>query len=191
MAAFVRGKRCLCSSCYRKLRPRFFRWRLGRYRCLALYEYETVKEALYQFKGCGDIELAPVFFDYARPILSRRFRSYQIVPAPSSQSHDEARGFNQVVEMCRCLNLPILPILEKTAESKQSDLSAKERKQVGKILALKERGKIKGKRILLVDDVYTTGSTISACLRLLAQEGPKTIKVFVMAKTLPKKDGPF
>lgn len=190
-SSFVRDDLGLCIHCYRKMRPRFLRWRVGPYRALALYEYENVKDVLYQFKGCGDIELSSIFFAYAAPLLKRYYHGFVVVPVPSSASHDLERGFNQVVEMCKCLNLPILDVLEKTAESKQSDLSAKQRKNVTKILAIKKPGQLKGKKVLLVDDVFTTGSTIAGCLKLLEKEGPKTIRVLVMAKTLPRGPNPI
>ena len=115
--------------------------------------------------------------------LRFRYRGYVMVPAPSSKSHDEKRGFNQVVEMAKPLGLPLFDVLEKTADVKQSDLTAEERKEVWKVIALKRKGMLKDKKVLLLDDVFTTGSTIRACLKLIKKERPKKIAVLVMAKT--------
>ena len=155
--------------------------------CLALYFYnETIRTLLYQFKGCGDYELKDVFFAYPRHSLRLRFRGYHVVPAPSSRSHNEKRGFNQVQAMCECLQLPMLDCLEKTVDAKQSDLSAKERKKIGKYLAYRGPASLSDKKILLVDDVFTTGSTARGCLKLLASHHPKKLAFLTMAKTLLK-----
>lgn len=158
--------------------------------CVALYQYnETIRNALYQFKGCGDIELASVFLERILLFLKIRYRHYVVVPAPSSPSHDEQRGFNQVVEMFRHLGLPMQSPITKPFEMKQSDLNAKERARIGEFLRFDETRSIAGKPVLLVDDVCTTCSTLRACIRLLKQHGAKKIRVLVMAKVIQKGKG--
>lgn len=155
---------------------------------LALYFYnEKITSILFQFKGCFDIELAPVFLGRALPLLKAKYRGYTLLPAPSSPSHDERRGFNHVVEMFKGLGLPILQAFRKTEDVKQADLSAKERKKVKKRIAWNKGISIRGKKVLLVDDVYTTGSTMKACLALAKKHRPKKISILVMAKTPPLK----
>ena len=174
----------VCYDCYQELGPKWTRWKEGEVDCLALYDYnEAVRSTLYQFKGVGDIELASVFFAYPLPILRWLYHGYTLVPAPSSPSHNEARGFNQVVEMGKVLGLPILQALVKDEGAKQTDLSAEERTVVGKMIHLSSTKAVKGKKILLLDDVFTTGSTARACLRLLLKAGAKKVRLLVMAKT--------
>ena len=181
------GESSLCPHCYRDLKPEWFDWKEGKVPCLALYFYnETIRSLLYQFKGCGDYELKDAFFAYPKYILRARFHGYCLVPAPSSRSHNERRGFNQVKAMCECLKMPILDCLEKTVDAKQSDLSAKERREVGKYLIYRGPSSLADKKILLVDDVFTTGSTAKACLKLLAAHHPRKLAFLTMAKTLLK-----
>ena len=150
------------------------RFKVGDVKAMALYEYsEAFRSALYQLKGCGDIELAKSFLSYFLPVLKLTFHGYVIVPAPSSKSHDERRGFNQVVEIAKPLGLPIINVLAKDEVEKQSSLSRELRLEVGK-------------HIRLLDDVYTTGSTVKACLRLLKLAKPKRLRVLVVAKTPTK-----
>jgi len=110
------------------------------------------------------------------------FYQYLIVPIPSDKIADERREFNHVIEMFKCLNLPILKIIEKIDSYKQSDQLKEDRNNIIKHLKLSHIEKIRNKRILLVDDVFTTGNTISAATRLLEEGSPKDIKILVMAK---------
>ncbi len=181
------GETILCPDCYREMKPEWFEWKEGNIPCTALYFYNpTIRTMLYQFKGCGDYELKDAFFAYPRRMLKALYHGYTIVPAPSSSSHNEKRGFNQVVAMCECLGLPLLDCLVKTVEAKQSDLSAKERGEIGKYLVYKGPKSLAKRKILLVDDVFTTGSTARACLKLLASHQPRKLSFLAMAKTLPK-----
>ncbi len=171
-------------KCFEEFNCKWMRWKEGKVKCLALYDYnEKIRNTLYRFKGCGDIELKDVFFAYPINVLKLIYHGYVIVPAPSSASHNEERGYNQVIEMCKILKLPILDILLKTKESKQSDLSFYERQKVNKIIALKEKVDLSTKKILFVDDVFTTGSTTRACLNLLEKLHPKKLSCLIMAKT--------
>jgi len=106
-----------------------------------------------------------------------------MIPAPSSKESDEERGFNHVVEIFKCLRLKMLRIIHKTKQIKQADLTTKEREKIGDILVIDDVD-LRGRKILLVDDVYTTGSTIKAMIKLVRQQGAKNIKVLLMSKTI-------
>lgn len=163
------------------------RFKVGDVKAMALYEYsEAFRSALYQLKGCGDIELAKSFLSYFLPILKLTFHGYVIVPAPSSKSHDEQRGFNQVVQIAKPLGLPVINVLAKDEVEKQSSLSRELRLEVGKHIRLLDGSAVAGRKVLLLDDVYTTGSTVKACIRLLKGVKPKRLRVLVVAKTLIK-----
>ena len=153
------------------------------YRLRHIYEYgDLIKSLLYQFKGCYDIALAPLFLGDQASVLKLLYHDFVIVPAPSFPEADEKRGFNHVVEIFKILDLPILRILRKTEDVKQADLTAEERKEVGKHLAIENGESIQGKKVLLVDDVLTTGSTMRACIALLLPYGPKKVEILVMSK---------
>ena len=178
----------LCQRCYSEMNPVFRRWVTSGVRFTAIYPYEDVLRSLiFQFKGCGDVELAPVFLAYPLTLLRLRYRRYVVVPAPSHEEDDCVRGFNHVQEMFASLGLPIVKAIRKTGKRKQSDCSAEERTHIGNFLALDSQTDLKGKNVLFVDDVYTTGSTARACIALLRKAGVKKVEGLVIART-PKKE---
>ena len=62
----------------------------------------------------------------------------------------------------------------------------KARRDISKYMELIDRPDLFNKKILLVDDVYTTGSTMKAAIDLVKQLHPKKIKVLVISKTKPE-----
>ncbi|MCQ2742865.1 MAG: hypothetical protein MJ239_06200 [Bacilli bacterium] len=154
---------------------------------MSLFPYdEVIRSHLFQFKGCFDYELGEIFLSRASAYLKILFHGYSIVPAPSFWLKDEKRGFNHVEKMFDVLGLPMIRAIIKTEDIKQSDLSSRERTTVSRRLAWIPGVDIKGKKILFVDDVYTTGSTVKACLKMIKDHHPKGIKVLVMSKTVFK-----
>lgn len=105
------------------------------------------------------------------------------MPAPSYITSDEKRGFNHVVEMFSLLHLKMITCIHKIDDVKQSDCSSKQREEIIKHLKIDENAPLKNKKILIVDDVYTTGSTVKAMIRLINRYKPKKIEVLVMSKT--------
>lgn len=151
---------------------------------LSIYSYdENIKSLLYKFKGCYDYELKDVFLERYARYLRLIYRGYTLIPAPSSPEDDQAREFNHVIELFSCLNLPILQIIHKNTHYKQSDQSFENRKQISNVLYIDENTDLYGKKLLVVDDVYTSGSTVNTMINLLEKCKPKTIKVLVLSKT--------
>ena len=112
------------------------------------------------------------------------YKGYVIVPAPSSKIDDEKRGFNHVMEIYKSLGLPILPVLEKNSADKQSSKSKKKRLNIDKIIEGKNIEILYGKKVLVVDDIFTTGATMFKCVELVKEGRPKDIKALVVAKTI-------
>lgn len=153
-------------------------------KAISIYEYsQEIRSLLYQFKGCFDYELKDTFLEYLKPWLSVKYRGYSLICAPSSKKHNETRGFNHVAEMFKDIGLPIIEAISKNENRKQTEQNFAGRQRVGEILSWNDGCKIQGKKILFVDDVFTTGATCKACLRLIKKHHPRTIKVLVMSKT--------
>jgi ComF family protein len=128
-----------------------------------------------------------------------------IVPVPLHRQRLRQRGFNQATLLARAcfpqwrqkirLDLVSRPL----PTTPQTQLSGRMRRtNLTHAFALARDAEIRGKRLLLVDDVLTTGSTVNECAKLLRREGAERIEVFTVARSCPglnscasKKDGTF
>lgn len=174
----------ICHNCLLDLGPVLETFKIDDVECFHIYFYnEKVQALLYQFKGCHDYELKTIFLEYYQSYLNLKFKGYDMIPAPSSKSSDKERGFNHVEEMFGILNLKMLKCIHKTRKIKQADLTTKEREKIGKHLKI-DNVDLTNKKVLLVDDVFTTGSTIKAMIKLVKEKGAKKIKVLLMSKTI-------
>ena len=182
------GKIPICQACQTEMEPKFIKFHVDNHKATSLYNYNPfIRKLIYQYKGCYDYELHQVFLDrYAKEIKLRYFDRV-IIPIPSYQNEDEQRGFNHVVETFKSIGLNMLNILEKTEKHKQALSSFKQRKEVYKYLELKSYPDLSKKKVLIVDDVYTTGSTIKSAIHLIEKLNPKKIDVLVVAKTRGKQ----
>lgn len=177
----------VCSRCYEIIVPKFQTFKIDDIKALAVYDYDERLQALiYQLKGCFDIEIAALFLERFKRELRIRYFGYYVVPVPSYHEDDEIREFNHVIEMFKSIKLTTLCLLEKTERFKQALNTQKQRKDVSKYLVLKEKPDLSKKKILLVDDVYTTGSTMKAAIELIKTLNPKKIEVLVVSKTIFK-----
>ena len=175
---------CLCEECREKFVPHFYKFFTCGYETLCIYDYdENIKKLLYQLKGCYDYELAIVFLEKYKRYLSIKYHGYILVPAPSYIEDDNNRGFNHVEEIFKCLRLPFAKLISKRMHYKQSDHKFKNREDVKWILELKEDRQMYGKKLLIVDDVYTSGSTAKTMVKLLEKLHPKEIKLLILSKT--------
>ena len=156
---------------------------------MSLYDYsEFIKKQIYLFKGCFDYEMKNIFLNLFIKELKVYYQGYKIIPVPSYKNDDEKRGFNHVIEVFKEMGLPVYSIIEKTEHFKQAEKSAKERQSINKYLRLNTTKSLGKERVLIVDDIYTTGATIKATINLVEKPKPKEIRVLVLAKTKNKED---
>lgn len=173
----------ICHHCFVKFKPIFKHFKFEGCSALAIYEYDDfIRSLIYQFKTNLDIALGPIFLErYLH--LKYFYLGYKIALAPSHVSHDLERGFRPVEEIFKVLGLPLIDPFIKTNKVKQVELGVEERKEVSKYIKLKENFNLKNQKILLVDDIMTTGSTLKAMVEILKEENVKKIKILVVAKT--------
>lgn len=123
------------------------------------------------------------------------FRDFHIIPIPLEKKKLKKRGFNQAEEIAKVLSsfldLPlILDCLIKTKETiAQVKLTIEERKEnIKGVFSIQNEELIRNKKILLIDDIYTTGSTMEEAAKTLKKAGAKEIIGLVVARAKPGTD---
>ncbi|MDN5013441.1 DNA utilization protein GntX [Streptococcus sanguinis] len=195
------GPSC-CSTCYQKFEgipeehcPRCFRdgqsdlctdcqkWEKEgnpvQHQSLFTYN-EAMKNYFNQYKFQGDYVLRFVFAKAAKKAV-KMFREHIIVPIPVSIEKFQARGFNQVQGILDAANLSYRNILEKKDTLAQSSKTREERLQTQQAFKIKNGVDLPDK-ILLVDDIYTTGKTLQLAKQILLEAGVKEILTFSIAR---------
>jgi ComF family protein len=116
-----------------------------------------------------------------------------IVPIPLHPLKLREREFNQAANLARSLALSTgIPLCEtlvsRVRETRtQTTLSRKERaRNVENAFAWSSKQPLKGERVVLVDDIMTTGATASACAKVLQQNGSSSVNVWTVARGGPK-----
>ncbi|PYS85712.1 MAG: ComF family protein, partial [Acidobacteria bacterium] len=115
-----------------------------------------------------------------------------IIPVPLHPGREHERGFNQAVMLARELaRLSKLPLDENSLVRRVQTLrhragmdSRARRESVADAFAVRHPEAIKGQRVLLIDDVFTTGATVSACALVLKNAGAE--EVFVLTAARPQ-----
>lgn len=110
-----------------------------------------------------------------------------IVPVPLAKKRQRQRGYNQSMELARGISaFTHLPILNKvvrrtTYEGSQTSKDRWERNEnVENVFELIDALAVRGKHLLIVDDVVTTGATVIACAKELAKAGDVKISVLAL-----------
>lgn len=114
-----------------------------------------------------------------------------IVPVPLHASRLRSRGFNQATLIARACfpqwvdRLEVDGLYRNRLTTPQTQLSGRERRSnLQRVFAVKNGIEVQDKRILVVDDVFTTGSTVNECARVLRRAGAARIEVFTVARSL-------
>ena len=153
---------------------------------------DAVLEVIHRYKYNRALWFEPFLADLliraATPVLAER-KPDVIVPVPLYPTKEREREFNQAERMARrlaaALKLPMNKRLVRRVvpTRTQTQLSRPERlENVRNAFAMRRGRRLNGERVLLVDDVFTTGATTSACAGALLAAGAAEVCVWTVAR---------
>ncbi|WP_010676920.1 ComF family protein [Bacillus timonensis] len=170
----------LCYDCVRWEKDPRWQSVLTKNRSIYLYN-DFAKEVISLYKFRGDYVISSIF----KTPLKKTFKTYFtsshfVVPIPLSDERLYERGFNQAGALARLLDVPVNEILVRAHLEKQSKKGRDERisgQNVFRVI-----GSVQDKDILLVDDIYTTGSTLRHAGQVLLEGGAKTVSALTLMR---------
>lgn len=177
----------LCSGCLNE--ERYFT------KARAIGPYEGVLlEAISRFKYQKASRLAKplgmLLAEYEDPEFP--FSEFDLLlPVPLHSKRLRERGFNQSLLLAgrvsrkHAISLDFTSLQRTRHTDPQTQLSGAERqKNIRGAFEVRRPGAIRGKKILLIDDVFTTGATVQECAKVLLKAGSKRVDVLTLARVL-------
>lgn len=157
----------------------------------SVFEYrDEVRKLIHDFKFNNHPELArPLGELMASEVKRLDFAIDLIVPLPLYYLRYLRRSFNQAELLGRILSQelgkPILPLLKRTRGGAHQAMLDRKRRQVNprNVFSVSEQEFLKGKRVLLVDDVFTTGATLTSAAHALLKAEAGAVYVVTAART--------
>lgn len=156
----------------------------------ALFEYDCIHESVYRFKYEGRREYAEFYAEEMARYLGDLIRSWKpdaFVPVPIHAKRKKKRGYNQAELLAQALGSRMqIPVKDKIVARVRNTLPQKgltpdERQNNLKKAFKIQENDVKLKTIIIVDDIYTTGSTINALCKAFENTGVERIYFVALA----------
>lgn len=156
----------------------------------AAYYHGVIPELVKKLKYKSDFSSGEVLAGYLIRLLNLKVVEYDMITyIPMTSCALKARGFNQsrflAIHVGKAFNKSVKELLIKTKSTKdQIGLDEENRwKNLDDCFRTKNISKIQNKKILLVDDVITTGATVFCCAKELLKSGAEKVSVLTVAKS--------
>ncbi len=155
--------------------------------CFGSYD-GTLRELIHLFKYAGMKPLSRTLAAHLALSLPREQQFDVVVPMPLHWRREWQRGFNQSELLARGIarrcGIEMKNAVSRTRPTAaQAGLSnSRRRKNVAGAFRVKRRAKVAGCRVLLIDDVMTTGATANACALALKAAGAKSVTLLALAR---------
>ena len=158
-----------------------------------IFKYEgIIRESILKYKFEEKSYLYKTFVNFLlkNDKVFENIKNYDtIIPVPISNKRYKKRGYNQswllAMELSKLMNLTLITncLFKAKDVIEQSKLTKEQRvENIKDVYFLTNESKIENRKILLLDDIYTTGSTVNECCRMIKKANPKNIGVLVLAR---------
>ncbi|MGE7603955.1 ComF family protein [Peribacillus sp. NPDC097675] len=175
---FRMGDRCL--DCVRWEKDE--KWKGCLTKNVSIFHYnDYLKDIIAKYKYRGDYALAEAFVPFLREKMKEM--DFEIITViPLSEERLKERGFNQAQAFTDLLCLEALQLLTRVHTEKQSKKSRKERISLPQVFQVTQTDVIQNKSVLIVDDIYTTGSTLRHAAKILKIAGAREVSSITLAR---------
>jgi ComF family protein len=183
--AYHQGEGALCPACHAR-RPAFDR---GRAACI--YD-EASRDLILKLKHADRSDLAGLFAHWiarsARDVIDG---ADALVPVPLHRLRLLSRRYNQAAEVARRLSsrtgvayFPDALVRMRATRSQGGQSAAGRRRNVAGVFSVPRgwRRRVEGRRLVVIDDVLTTGATLEGCARALKAAGAARVDIAVIAR---------
>lgn len=195
-SAYVERRGAFCAPCMRRLvhvhalaRPSDAAQDLDGVWAFAHYR-EAVRDLLRALKYQKQRSALPALHTLlvaGEDVLDDLLRPLVAVPVPLAPKRQRKRGFNQVEEIfapwLRMHEISVAPLLVRTRETAPlyEQTRTERQQELRGAFAMATGAEVAGANILLVDDIMTTGTTLTECARTLKRAGARRVYAFVLA----------
>ncbi|PLR78250.1 amidophosphoribosyltransferase [Bacillus sp. V3-13] len=170
----------LCFDCVRWEEDSEWRHQLDRNLSIFVYN-DFIKDMIARFKFRGDYILSKAFAGYIQSTL-QLFPDHLLIPIPLSEERLYERGFNQAEALINEAGFQPVNCLSRIHTEKQSKKSRSERIHLPQVFQVFKSEQISNRHILLIDDIYTTGSTLRHAAKQLIAAGATSVSSLTLAR---------
>lgn len=196
--ALIEACEIACDKCFDEIRRKHtaIKGGAGGYRCVSTFTYDgKVRRMIIRIKYHDRTQYIPQVAELLADDIRSAYGddAFDIITAVPMHKKDlSVRKYNQSVllakELGKLLDLPYLDTLDKIKKTKkQHQLNYNERKtNLNGAFRLTDKESLKGKRILIIDDIVTTGTTLGKCCKALGKAKPDLICCATVASARKK-----
>lgn len=157
-----------------------------------LYYENEVRDAILRFKFNDATVYADLFGEFLADCIKENLKGrYDIITwVPLSKTRLKKRGYDQAMLLAMSAALKLddvaVELLSKTADvPAQSGVGSAEKRRanISGVYSVVDEELVRGRRILVIDDIITTGSTLSECARTLRYSGAAEVMCCTLART--------